>query len=146
MHIVQVSVHVKPDQIESFKAAVLENAQNSLREPGVARFDILQQAGDPTRFLMVEVYRTPEDPARHKETPHYKTWRAAVEPMMAEPRRSIVYGNFFPNDPGWGQDRSTSGSRNSKRKMRNRPIKPTLPLTGFSFVIFHFAFHRLSGG
>jgi quinol monooxygenase YgiN len=102
MHIVQVSVHVKPDQVESFKAAVLENARNSLREPGVARFDILQQADDPTRFLMVEVYRTPADPARHKETPHYKTWRAAVEPMMAEPRRSVVYSNVFPEEAGWG--------------------------------------------
>lgn len=102
MYIVHVSVHVKPDQAEAFKVATLRNASSSLHEPGVARFDVLQQADDPTRFVLLEVYRTPADPARHKEAPHYKTWRAAVEPMMAEPRRSIVYGNVYPDDSGWG--------------------------------------------
>ncbi len=102
MHIVHVLVHVKPDQVEAFKTAVLENARNSVLEPGVARFDIIQQADDATRFTMVEVYRTPADPAKHKETPHYGKWRAAVEPMMAEPRRSAVFRNVFPDDPDWG--------------------------------------------
>ncbi len=102
MHIVQVSVHVKPDQVEPFRLATIENASHSLHEPGVARFDVLQQADDPTRFVLFEVYRTPADPAKHKETAHYKTWRAAVEPMMAAPRRSTVYGSVFPDDPGWG--------------------------------------------
>ena len=102
MHIVQVSVRVKPDQGEPFRLATIANAGNSLREPGMARFDVLQQADDPTRFVLLEVYRTPADPAKHKETAHYKTWRAAVEPMMAEPRRSTVYGSVFPDDSDWG--------------------------------------------
>lgn len=102
MHIIQVAVRVTPDQVEPFRIATAENARNSLLEPGVARFDVLQQSDDPTRFVLVEVYRGPEDPARHKETAHYRIWRAAVEPMMAAPRRSTVYGNVFPDDPGWG--------------------------------------------
>ena len=99
---VHVHAHVKADQIEAFRSATAENAQNSIREPGIARFDVYQQEDDPTRFLLVEVYRTPDDPARHQETAHYATWRDAVEPMMAEPRSSVKYGNVFPNDEGWG--------------------------------------------
>ncbi|HSQ85466.1 MAG TPA: antibiotic biosynthesis monooxygenase, partial [Desulfobacterales bacterium] len=75
MFIVHVFVHVKPDRIEEFKKATLENACNSVLEPGIARFDVVQHLEDPTRFILVEVYRTPEDPARHKETAHYQTWR-----------------------------------------------------------------------
>jgi len=101
MLIIQVHVHVIPDQVDAFREATLENARNSVQEAGIARFDVLQQTDDPTRFLLVEVYRTPEDPARHKETEHYKTWRDTVEPMMAEPRRSIKYSNEFPPDEGW---------------------------------------------
>ena len=102
MFIVHVFVHVKPDRIEDFKQATLENARNSLLEPGVARFDVLSQQDDPTRFLLVEVYRTAEDPARHKETAHYQKWRDAVEDMMAEPRQSVKYFNDFPDEQGWG--------------------------------------------
>lgn len=101
MFIVHVFVHVKPDQVERFKTASIENAQHSIQEPGIARFDILQQKDDPNRFLLVEVYRTEGDPARHKETKHYKKWRDTVADMMAEPRRSIKYDNTFPNDNGW---------------------------------------------
>jgi len=101
MFIVHVFVHVKPDRVEDFRAATLQNARSSVREPGVARFDVLQQQDDPARFVLVEVYRTPEDPARHKETDHYKTWRAAVEEMMAEPRGSTRYANVFPDESGW---------------------------------------------
>jgi len=101
MYIVHVYVHVKPDQIEAFKAATLENARNSLQEPGVARFDVIQQADDPTRFVLVEVYRTPDDPARHKETAHYNRWREAAEPMLAEPRTRTIYANVFPADGDW---------------------------------------------
>ena len=101
MFIVHVFVHVKPDAIEAFKAASLENARNSVQEPGISRFDVLQQQDDPTRFVLVEVYRTPEDPALHKLTAHYAAWRDAVEPMMAQPRQSLKYGNVFPPDPGW---------------------------------------------
>ena len=102
MVIVQVQVHVKPEFIEAFRDTSVANARHSVQEPGIARFDVLQQSEDPSRFLLVEVYRTNEDPARHKETEHYRVWREAVEPMMAEPRRSIKYTNIFPSDAGWG--------------------------------------------
>lgn len=102
MFIVHVHVHVKADQVEAFRAATIENARSSVQEPGIARFDVVQQQDDPTRFVLVEVYRTPDDPARHKETAHYKTWRDTVEPMMAEPRRSTKFNNVYPEDRGWG--------------------------------------------
>ena len=101
MLIVHVFVHVKSDQIEAFRKASLENARNSIQEPGIARFDIIQQQDDLTRFVLVEVYRTPDDPARHKETAHYKKWRDTVADMMAEPRTSIKYTNVFPDEKGW---------------------------------------------
>jgi quinol monooxygenase YgiN len=101
MFIVHVFVHVKGDQVEAFKAATLENARNSLEEPGIARFDVIQQQDEPTCFLLVEVYRTGDDPAKHKETAHYQKWRDAVADMMAEPRTSIKYTNVFPDEQGW---------------------------------------------
>ena len=101
MLIVQVHVHVKGDCVEAFSRATVENAQNSVQEPGIARFDVLQQADDPTRFVLVEVYRTPDDPAKHKETAHYQAWRDAVADMMAEPRTSVKYSNVFPGEDGW---------------------------------------------
>src|SRR5438876_1803866 len=102
MLIVQVYVQVKPEFVEAFREATVANARNSVQEAGIARFDVLQQSDDPTRFLLVEVYRTPEDTARHKETEHYKIWRDTVEEMMAEPRRSVKFTNVFPADAGWG--------------------------------------------
>ena len=96
MIIVHVSVHVTPDAVEAFTAATLENARNSVKEPGIARFDVLQDESDPTRFLLIEVYRAADDPARHKETAHYATWRDAVAPMMAEPRSSVKYRQLSP--------------------------------------------------
>lgn len=101
MHIVHVFVRVLPDQVEAFKAASLANARGSVQEPGVARFDVLQQLDDPTRFVLVEVYRTADDPARHKETAHYAAWRDAVAPMMTEPRGAVKYANVFPGEAGW---------------------------------------------
>ena len=101
MLIVQVAVQVKPESVEAFKAASIENARNSVQEPGIARFDVIQQEDDPTRFLLVEVYRTAEDPARHKETAHYATWRDTVADMMAEPRSAVKYANVFPGEKGW---------------------------------------------
>jgi len=102
MYIVHVFAHVKADQIDAFKAATAENARNSLLEPGIARFDVIQQLEEPARFVLVEVYRTVEDAARHKDTAHYAKWRDAVAPMMAEPRSSIKFGNVFPDDAEWG--------------------------------------------
>jgi quinol monooxygenase YgiN len=101
MYIVHVFVHVKPDQVEGFRNATLENARNSIQEPGIARFDVIQQQDDPTRFVLVEVYRTPDDPARHKETTHYQKWRDTAADMMAEPRTSVKYTNIFPDEQGW---------------------------------------------
>lgn len=94
-------MNVKADKVDSFKALTLENARQSIQEPGIARFDIIQQQDDPTRFVLVEVYRTTEDPARHKETAHYQKWRDAVADLMAEPRRSAKYSNIFPDDQDW---------------------------------------------
>ena len=101
MFIVHVFVHVKKDQVEAFKRATIENAQNSIKEPGIARFDVVQQQDDPMRFVLVEVYRTQEDPAKHKETTHYKKWKETVAEMMAEPRSSIKFSNVYPNEEGW---------------------------------------------
>ena len=101
MYIVHVHVHVKPECIESFRDATLDNATHSIREPGVVRFDVIQQQADPTRFVLIEVYRTPDDPARHKETAHYKKWRDTVADMMAEPRTGIAYDSVFPSQDGW---------------------------------------------
>ncbi|MGO8676892.1 MAG: putative quinol monooxygenase [Limisphaerales bacterium] len=91
MLVVHVYVRVKPESVEAFKAATLENARQSVREPGIARFEVVQQQEDATRFVLIEAYRTPEAPAAHKETKHYQTWRDAVAPMMAEPRSSVKY-------------------------------------------------------
>jgi autoinducer 2-degrading protein len=101
MFIVQVHVKVKPEFVDEFIDATLENAKNSVQEPGIARFDVVQQIDDPTRFVLVEVYRTSEDPARHKETGHYARWRDAVADMMAEPRSSVKYTNLFPENSEW---------------------------------------------
>jgi len=95
MLIVHVHVHVKAECLEAFKQITLENARASVKEPGIARFDVVQQADDPTRFVLVEVYRTAEAPAQHKETAHYAKWRDTVASMMAEPRSSVKYGDVF---------------------------------------------------
>ncbi len=102
MLIVHVFIHIKEDQVKAFEAATIENARNSIQEEGIARFDFVRQADDPTRFLLVEVYRNHEAPARHKETAHYKVWLKTVENMMAEPRTRISYENIYPDDKGWG--------------------------------------------
>lgn len=102
MYIVHVHVHVKQEFLEAFRAATIENARSSVQEPGIARFDFVQSADDPTRFVLVEVYRTPEDANKHKETAHYQKWRDTVAEMMAEPRSGVKYANIFPDDTGWG--------------------------------------------
>ena len=101
MFIVLVSVQVKPEHIEDFRQATIENASHSVHEPGIAQFDVLQQSDDPSRFMLYEVYRGPDAPAQHRETAHYKAWLAKVTDMMAEPRTRVTYGNVFPADQGW---------------------------------------------
>ena len=101
MLVVHVHVRVKPECVEAFRQASLANARQSVQEPGIARFDVVQQADDPTRFVLVEAYRTAEAPAAHKATAHYATWRDAVADLMAEPRTSVKYANVHPDDAGW---------------------------------------------
>lgn len=101
MHIVHVHVRVKPESVELFRQATLENARASVQEPGIASFDVVQQQDDATRFVLVEVYRTPEAATAHKETAHYAKWRDAVAEMMAEPRQGVKYNAIFPNPEGW---------------------------------------------
>lgn len=102
MFIVHVYIHVKAQFVDDFIEATIENARNSLREPGIARFDFIQDLDDATKFVLVEVYRTRDDPAAHKETAHYNIWREKVADMMAEPRQSVKYANVYPEDQGWG--------------------------------------------
>lgn len=102
MLIVHVHVHVKSENIDDFKTATIENAKNSVKEPGIARFDLIQSLADPTRFVLVEIYRTIEDPARHKETAHYQAWRDEVADMMTEPRQGVKFKNVFPDETEWG--------------------------------------------
>jgi (4S)-4-hydroxy-5-phosphonooxypentane-2,3-dione isomerase len=101
MHIALVHVNVKPDCIEAFVAATNINAANSRQEPGIVRFDVLQQQDDPGRFVLVEVYRTAEAVAAHKATAHYATWRETVAPYMAEPRVGVACTNVSPSDSAW---------------------------------------------
>ena len=103
MHIIHVFVHVKPEFIEAFRIASLDNASNSVQESGVARFDVIQQHDDPSRFVLLEVYRDADQaPAAHKQTDHYSRWRDSVAEMLVEPRYAIKYDNVFPDDHGWG--------------------------------------------
>jgi autoinducer 2-degrading protein len=99
--VVHVHARVLPDAVDAFRAASIENARASLREPGIARFDVVQSTEDPTRFVLVEVYRTADAPAAHKATAHYARWRDAVADLMAEPRTSAKYVNVAPEDAGW---------------------------------------------
>ncbi|MBN2529852.1 MAG: antibiotic biosynthesis monooxygenase [Deltaproteobacteria bacterium] len=101
MFIVHVFVDVKPESVDAFKAASIANANASINEPGIARFDVVQDMADPTQFVLVEVYRTDADPAKHKETEHYKTWRDTVAPMMNSLRSARKFSNIIPDDSGW---------------------------------------------
>jgi quinol monooxygenase YgiN len=101
MLIVHVHVRVKPEHIEAFKRATIENASHSVQEPGIARFDVVQQSDDPTRFVLLEAYRDTEATTRHKATAHYHAWAEKVADMLAEPRSRVVYANIYPAGQGW---------------------------------------------
>ena len=101
MLIVHVHVRVQPESVEAFERATLENARSSLQEAGIARFDVVRQQDDPTRFVLVEAYRTDDAAARHKETAHYLRWRDTVATMMAEPRTSVKFSHVHPDVTGW---------------------------------------------
>jgi quinol monooxygenase YgiN len=96
-----INVHVKPEYIEPFKIVSRDNASNSIHEPGVIRFDVYQQSDDPSRFTLLEIYRTEDDPVRHRETAHYARWRDTVAVMMVEPRIRTTYNVFFPPESEW---------------------------------------------
>jgi autoinducer 2-degrading protein len=102
MYMVHVFCHVKAEHLEAFLAATRENARHSVQEPGIARFDVIQRLDDPTRVVLVEAYRTTDDPPRHRETAHYAAWRDAVADMLVEPRTKVEYTNVVPDDAGWG--------------------------------------------
>ncbi len=101
MLVVHVQIQVKAECVEAFKAATMENARQSVRELGIARFDVVQQTDDATRFVLVEAYRSVEATAAHKETKHYQVWRDTVASMMAVPRSSVKFANLFPEDAQW---------------------------------------------
>lgn len=101
MLVVHVHVYVKPEFVDAFEAATVVNAANSVQEPGIARFDVIQEHDDPTHFVLIEVYRSQAATVAHKETGHYAAWRDTVAPMMAQPRTSVKFGNIFPEDGGW---------------------------------------------
>ena len=101
MLVVLVHIHVKPECVEQFRALCTNNASHSIQEPGVARFDVLQQADDPTRFVLVEAYRDADAAAKHKETDHYARWRDGTAGVMAEPRFGVKYQSAFPADADW---------------------------------------------
>ncbi len=101
MYIVHVDIRVKPEFLDQFRAATLENASNSIEEAGIERFDFLQSSDDPTRFRLVEVYHAPADQEAHRQTAHYLKWRDTVTDMMAEPRVGVKFGNIYPADEGW---------------------------------------------
>jgi quinol monooxygenase YgiN len=101
MLVIHIQIHVKPEFIEPFKQATIANARESVKEPGIARFDFTQQQDDPARFVLVEAYRSEAATVAHKETKHYLAWLATVTPMMAEPRSRVRFTNVFPEDKGW---------------------------------------------
>src|SRR6187402_1669604 len=101
MFIVHVDVWVKTESIDAFVEATKHNAAASLREPGIARFDLIQDQSDAAHFQLLEVYRSEAAPAAHKQTAHYATWRETVEPMMARPRASVKFDSVFPGDEGY---------------------------------------------
>lgn len=101
MLIVHVHVHVNPESVANFRQATIENARSSVREPGIARFDVIQRQDDPTRFVLIEVYRSADAAGAHKETAHYAKWRDSVASMMAEPRQSLKYYAVFPDPQDW---------------------------------------------
>jgi quinol monooxygenase YgiN len=101
MIILHVYLHVKPELVNEFREANIRNAACSVREPGILRFDVLQQEDDPSRFLLVEIYKNEKAMLAHKETSHYAEWVKTAEPMLSQPRTRTVYKNMFPEDSKW---------------------------------------------
>lgn len=101
MYVVSVTVFVQPDRARDFIDATLENGRHTRREAGNVRFDILQCVDPTTRFLLYEVYRTPDDFKAHQQTQHYLKWRETVADWMAQPRQGVKHNSLFPPDDQW---------------------------------------------
>jgi|SRR6185437_10086824 len=101
MHILHVQVHIKPEFVDAFRDATIENARHSRQEPGCARFDLIQQIDDSTRFVLVEIYRDASSHAAHRDTAHYKSWAEKAADMFAEPRTRAIYRNIDPGDEAY---------------------------------------------
>jgi autoinducer 2-degrading protein len=99
--VLHVQIRVLSEHIEAFRVATIANATASRKEAGIARFDLAQDRDDPTRFVLVEVYRDHQAPAAHKATEHYETWQKAVQPMLAEPRTRRTFDACFPPSEDW---------------------------------------------
>jgi quinol monooxygenase YgiN len=97
MFVIIVTAHIYPDRIQEFVEATQDNARNSILEPGIARFDFYQQEEDPSRFTLIEIYRSDEARDAHKESAHYNRWKDRVEPMLVEPRSREKYNILFPD-------------------------------------------------
>jgi quinol monooxygenase YgiN len=102
MLVVHVHVQVKEQFIEAFIVATKKNAAASLTEPGIARFDVVQERDQPARFVLIEAYKSDDAAAAHKETAHYLVWRDQVAEMMAAPRSSVKYESLAPDEESWG--------------------------------------------
>jgi len=98
MYVVCVTIHVRPERIQDFTTAIMENAAGTRQEPGNLRFDVLQSEDDPTRFFLYEVYRSKDDFTAHQQTPHYLAWRDSVQDWMAQPRQGARYQTLFFGD------------------------------------------------
>jgi autoinducer 2-degrading protein len=98
MQILIVHAHIKSEFIEAFKAATIINAESSSKEPGIASFELLQQQDDPSRFVLVEVYRDADAPAKHKASAHYNAWIETVNDMFVTPRTRAFYNKIAPSD------------------------------------------------
>src|SRR5437763_799312 len=95
-HCLHVQIQVKADAVEAFRTATLANASASVQEAGVLRFDVFQDQDDPSRFVLVEVYRSADAHAAHRNTAHYAAWRTAVDDLMAEPRTARKFWSVAP--------------------------------------------------
>jgi (4S)-4-hydroxy-5-phosphonooxypentane-2,3-dione isomerase len=98
MYVVAVTIFVKPEFVDRFREATLDNARNSRREPGNLRFDVLQAEDDPNRFLLYEAYKAREDFASHQATAHYARWKESVADWMAQPRQGVKHHSVFFGD------------------------------------------------
>jgi quinol monooxygenase YgiN len=132
---VHVKGMVKQEFVTKFYEKTFENAMNSVSEEGIARFDVLRQVDDPTKFLLLEIYKNKDAPALHKEANHYLSWRDFVAPMMAEPRGSVKYTTIFPPTVNWNMECSASSEFFTTSTKSSQENAPYIPEDGMLAVI-----------